>query len=213
MHIPDGFISPKVYIPAYIIGSGLWIYSFNKIKSNLDDKTIPLISVLTAFSFILMLLMIPLPGGSSAHPTGVALLSVTFGYFTAFISISIVLFIQAVVLGAGGITTFPINAVVVGFIGSLTANLTYRSLKRYNENTALFLSGWISTLISALLIAVILGIQPLIAHTSDGKPLFFPFGIDITIPAVMIPHFFVGMAEGIVTVLGFKILRKIKDGI
>ena len=213
MHIPDGFISPKVYIPAYIIASGLWVYSFNRIKSYLDEKTVPLLSVLTAFSFILMLIMIPLPGGSSAHPSGIALLSVIFGYHISFIALSIVFFIQAVILGEGGITTFPINAVIIGFLGSLSAYFTYRSLKNLNKNLALFLSGWVSVNISAFFIALILGVQPLIAHTPDGKPLFFPFGIGITVPAVMIPHFFIGTADGIITVLGYRILRKIRNDI
>ncbi|WP_457621802.1 energy-coupling factor ABC transporter permease [Persephonella sp.] len=211
MHIPDGFISPKIYIPAYIVASGLWIYSFNRIRSRLDEKTIPLLSVLTAFAFILMTLMIPLPGGSSAHPSGVALLSIIFGYYLSFISLSVVFFIQAVILGEGGITTFPINAVVIGFLGSLTAYYTYKTLKNINENIALFISGWLSVNVSAFFIAIILGIQPIIAHTPEGKPLFFPFGLDITIPAVMIPHLFIGIADGIITVLGYKLLRKLRD--
>ncbi|WP_457640551.1 energy-coupling factor ABC transporter permease [Persephonella sp.] len=209
MHIPDGFISPKVYIPAYLVATGLWVYGLKKVKEILDEKTLPFIAVLTAFSFVVMLIMIPLPGGTSAHVLGIALLSIGFGYWTAFISLSLVFFIQAVLIGDGGVTTFPINALAMGFVGGFTAYYVFRILKNFNKNLALFLAGWFSINISAFIIAVILGIQPIVDHSHDGKPLFFPFGLDITVPAVMIPHLFIGIGEGILTMIGYKMIGRI----
>ncbi|WP_456401689.1 energy-coupling factor ABC transporter permease [Persephonella sp.] len=209
MHIPDGFISPKVYIPAYIVTSGLWLYSIRKLKSELNEETIPFIALLSAFSFILTLIMIPLPGGVTAHPLGIGLLSVVFGYITGFFVISIVFFIQAVFLGDGGITTLPINAFAVGILGGGSAYFTFKFLKRFGERFSLFLAGFISVVISSFFLALILGIQPIIAHDELGKPLFFPFGLNITIPAVLLPHLAVGLVEGIITVIGYNILRKI----
>ncbi|TXT27747.1 MAG: cbiM, partial [Rhodocyclaceae bacterium] len=52
------------------------------------------------------------------------------------------------------------------------------------------------------------GIQPLVAHTSDGSPLFFPFGLSVTLPAVLIPHVVIGIGEAVLTVL---VLRYVKS--
>jgi len=52
-----------------------------------------------------------------------------------------------------------------------------------------------------------LGIQPIIASI-DGKPLFFPFDVKTTTLAIMIPHMLIGLAEGAVTVILYRFLKK-----
>lgn len=207
MHIPDGFISPKVYIPAYIFSSGLWIYSIKKIKNFLKSEILPFISALTSFSFILMMITIPLPGGTTAHCIGIGPLSVLFGPIVSFLCISFVLLIQALFFGNGGITTLPINSITIGFIGSLTIYFFYKLFGKFKK-AGVFFSSFSGIIISAFLLAVVLGIQPLIAIDSNGKPLFFPFGLKVTIPAMLIPHIFVGIAEGILTVIALEVLKK-----
>ncbi|NPA16474.1 energy-coupling factor ABC transporter permease [Persephonella sp.] len=210
MHIPDGFISPKVYIPAYVVTAGLWAYGFKKLKDVLDERTLPFVAVMTAFSFVISLFTVPLPGGTSGHAVGVGLLSVAFGYWVAFVSLSVVFFLQAVLFGDGGITTFPINAFSMGFVGGVVAHYSYRLFGKINDRFGLFVAGWLSVVVASLVVAVILGIQPVIAHTPEGKPLFFPFGIEITLPAVVVPHLIVGIVEGIMTVIGIQVYRRLK---
>ena len=38
--------------------------------------------------------------------------------------------------------------------------------------------------------------------------LFFPFDLSITLPAVMIPHALIGIGEGVLTLLIFRLLRQ-----
>lgn len=208
MHIPDGFISPKVYLPAYAVAGLLWSGTIHRLWKRLDDATIPSLAVTTALAFVLMMILIPLPGGTSAHVTGVALLAISFGIGNAFLAISLVLFLQMVLLGAGGITTLPVNALAIGLIGGATAVAVYRTIKGIQETVALFLAGWFSINIAALLVGLILGIQPALAHREDGTPLFFPFGISIAVPALIIPHLLIGIGEGILTVLVSRLLTR-----
>jgi cobalt/nickel transport system permease protein len=49
-------------------------------------------------------------------------------------------------------------------------------------------------------VALVLGLQPLITHQPDGTPLFFPFGLAITLPAVLLPHAAIGIGEALLTV-------------
>lgn len=208
MHIPDGFIPPIIYIPAYVVDVGLLVHGFKKIKQNLNENTLPILSVLSALSFVLMSISFPVFGGTSVHITGVAILSITFGYWVSFFSTSLILFLQAVLFGEGGITSFPINSLAISFLGSLSAYLTFRILKNFlKEEVSCFLSGWVSINLSALVVALILGLVPVIAHDNSGNPLYFPFSWDITIPALMLPHFLVGIVEGLYTASVYKILK------
>jgi cobalt/nickel transport system permease protein len=208
MHIPDGFIAPQVYLPAYGVAAGLWAYGVKRLRAALQDETIPRLAVLTAFCFVVMMVMVPLPGGTSAHATGVALLALLFGVWTAFISVSLVLLLQALLFGAGGVTSLALNALAMGLVGSVAARAAYAMLRRVHEGFALVAAGWLSVNVSALLLALVLGMQPAVAHTEDGQPLFFPFGLSVTLPAVMIPHALVGIGEGVLTLLMWRLLAR-----
>jgi cobalt/nickel transport system permease protein len=210
MHIPDGFISPQTYLPAYLAAAGLWAFAARRVKRDLDADTLPFLAACTALSFVLMMVALPLPGGSTAHAAGIGLLAVSFGGWMAFLAVSLVLAMQALLFGDGGITALPINALAMGFIGSFVALATWKLLARLNQSLALFLAGWLSIVLPALLMALVLGVQPMIAHDAQGAPLFFPFGLAVTLPAVVLPHFLVGLAEGVLTVLGYRYLTRLR---
>ncbi len=207
MHIPDGFISPYIYVPAALVDVALLSFSFKKLKSHLEDD-LPKISVLTALSFVLMSITFPIIGGTSVHITGIPILSILFGPWVAFFCSSLVLFIQAVFFGEGGITTFPINSLVMSFTISFVSYFLFERLKNINRFVAIFLASFISLVLAALILAFILGIHPLLFHTIEGKPLYFPFGLEITIPALVIPHLFAGIIEGIFTISVYNYIAK-----
>ena len=208
MHIPDGFIAPQMYIPAYAAATGLWTYALRRLRSSLHEEMIPRLAMLTAFCFVATMVMVPLPGGTSAHIMGVAIPALIFGVWTAFIAVSVVLLLQALLFGAGGVTALPLNALAMGMVGSLAAVGSYRLLRHLHEGFSLCVAGWLSVNASALLLALALGLQPAIAHGSDGRPLFFPFGLSVTLPAVMIPHALIGIGEGVLTLLVWRFARR-----
>ena len=41
MHIPDGFVSPKVYLPAYVLASGCWALGISRVRQRLSGEMIP----------------------------------------------------------------------------------------------------------------------------------------------------------------------------
>ena len=121
MHIPDGFISPQTYLPAYAVAGCAWVYAARRVRHALGDETVPRLAVLTALVYALSLVMLPLPGGTSVHALGVGLLALLFGIWTAFLAYSLVLALQALLFGAGGLTALPINALAMGLAGAATA--------------------------------------------------------------------------------------------
>ena len=209
MHIPDGFIAPQVYLPAAAVAGGGWIYGLRRLRSRLDERALPRLAVTTGLAFGLMTLSVPLPGGTSVHAMGIGLLALTFGVWTAFLSMSMVLLLQAVLFGEGGITTLPVNALAMGLAGSAAACLIHGALRPLHRKLAVFAGAFGGVMTAALLIAVVLGLQPAIAHRADGAPLFFPFGLSVTLPAVLLPHVAVGLGEGLLTLLVFRFLGRL----
>jgi cobalt/nickel transport system permease protein len=81
----------------------------------------------------------------------------------------------------------------------------------FRLHAASFLSGYIGLSISAIVTAIEFGIQPLIAATPDGRPLYAPYPLSITIPVIALGHLLLlGVVEGIVTVLLLKYFLKHK---
>jgi len=210
MHIPDGYLSPPTYLVGYAVAVPSLMYAFKKLRSKLSEKTLPLISTLSALSFVIMMFNIPIPGGTSGHAIGTAAISVLIDPWIASLSVSIVLLIQALFFGDGGITTWGINSIAMGFIAAFSGYLTYRLLRKLNEKLSLFLAGWTSIVSASLFVAFVLGIQPAIA-SENGKALYFPFGLKATLPALVIPHMlYFGVAEGIYTMLVVIFINRIR---
>ncbi|EDP74010.1 energy-coupling factor ABC transporter permease [Hydrogenivirga sp. 128-5-R1-1] len=130
MHIPDGYLSPQTYIPAYAVAIPALTYGIKKLKEILNEETYPFIATLTALSFLIMMINIPIPGGTSGHAIGTAVISILFNPWIAFVSVSFVLLIQSLIFGDGGITAWSINSIGIGFIASFSAYYSYKLLKK-----------------------------------------------------------------------------------
>ena len=52
-------------------------------------------------------------------------------------------------------------------------------------------SGYIGLNVAALCCAIELGLQPILYHASNGSPLYAPFPLSVSIPAMLISHGFV----------------------
>jgi cobalt/nickel transport system permease protein len=207
MHIPDGFLSPQTYLPAYAAAGLAWAWAARGLRRTLDEQTVPRLAALTALAYGLGLVMVPIPGGTTGHALGVAMLALLFGVRLAFLAYSLVLLLQSLLFGAGGVTALAVNGLAMGLAGSAAAVLVHRLLRGLNGTAAVAAAAWASVMVSGLLLALALGVQPLIAHREDGTPLFFPFGLSITLPAVLIPHALIGAGEAALTVLVWRFAR------
>lgn len=207
MHIPDGFLSPQTYLPAYAVAAVAWWATGRGLRARLDDTLVPRLAALTALVYAIGLVMLPLPGGTSVHAVGVALLALCFGARLAFLGYSLVLLLQSLLFGAGGITALPVNALAIGGAGALVALAVFRALRGWNETAAVLLATWCAVMASAALVGLVLGLQPWLAHRADGTPLYFPFGLPVVLPAVLAPHALLGVGEAVLTLLVWRMVR------
>jgi len=204
MHIPDGFLSPQTYLPAYVVAAGAWAWAAKGLRADLDETTVPRLAVLTALAYALGLIMVPIPGGTSGHALGIAILALVFGIRQAVLAYRLILLLQSLLFVACGITALAINALAMGLLGSAAAVAARRLFKPLGETASVAAAAWLSVIVSGLAVALVLGIQPLVAHAADGTPLFFPFGLSVTLPAILVPHAIIGVGEAVLTVLVWR---------
>jgi len=214
MHIPDGYLSPQTFVPLYGVSFIFWTVSLKKIKQELSAKYIPYIAMAAAFSFLIMMFNVPIPGGTTGHAVGGGIIAILLGPWAAVLAISVVLIIQALVFGDGGITAMGANcfnmAVVMPFVSYGVFKLIGGSAKgglRFYAGA--FLAGYIGLSAAAILTGVEFGIQPMIASGPDGRPLYAPYPLSIAVPAMAIEHMLVfGIVEGLATALILKYFVK-----
>lgn len=206
MHIPDGYLSPSTCAVMYAGSVAAWYAALKRLKRVLLARLIPLISVFAAFSFVVMMFNLPLPGGTTGHALGVTIAAIVLGPPGAILALSIAIAIQALFFGDGGISTLGANCFNMAIVGSLVAYGSYRliaarsAISSTRRVMAAGIAGYLAVNAAALLAAVEFGVQPILFHDTGGTPLYAPYRLGVAIPAMMIGHLtFAGMAEAIIS--------------
>lgn len=215
MHIPDGYLSPSTCAAMYAASAPCWWMALRRTRRKLSGRTLPLLSLFAAFSFVTMMFNLPLPGGTTGHAVGVGIAAIVLGPWASLIAISLALAIQALLFGDGGITTLGANCFNMAIVGSFAAWAIYQlvSLGAAAESRrrviAAALAGYGAINLSALLAAIEFGIQPMLFHDATGAPLYAPYPLHIAIPAMMAGHLTIaGAAEAIMSAGLFGYLRR-----
>ena len=183
MHIPDGYLSPQTYIPFYGVSAVFLGVALRKVRNNLSARQVPYIAMAAAFSFLIQMFNIPVPGGTTGHAVGAGIIAILLGPWTAVLAVSVALIIQAVVFGDGGITAIGANcfdmAIVIPFVSyGVFRLLRGKAQNGMRYNAAAFFAGYIGLTVASVCAGILFGIQPLIAHGPDGglclPPIPFP---------------------------------------
>ncbi len=203
MHIPDGYLGPKTYLPLWLVAFVIWVFCFFRVRKEGKTEHLLLAGIFSAFSFVLQMFNIPLPGGTSAHICGAGLIAIILGPSLATVALSLVLVIQALLFADGGITAIGANVFNMAFLFPLSSWFIFRI------SGSAFLSGYTGINIASLATAIEIGLQPVLERSPDGQPLYSPYSINIALPAMLIPHLLiVGVIEGLFTALFIKYLRR-----
>ena len=215
MHIPDGYLGPQTYVPAYAAIVPLWAVASNKLNKTLRARQVPLLALGAAFCFVIMMFNVPIPGGTTGHATGAVLIAILLGPWAATIAVSLALMVQALLFGDGGITALGANCLNIAVVMPWTGWLAYRLIAgrapgvSRRQWIAGAVGGYVGLNAAALTTAVMFGIQPLIARGADGLPLYNPFGLSVAVPIMAAGHLLVfGFVEAAVTGLVIAYLQR-----
>jgi cobalt/nickel transport system permease protein len=208
MHIPDGYLSPITSAVMFAIMIPFWYFGLKKLQERINNRSAPLVALLAAFSFIIMMFNVPLPGGTTGHAVGGALIAIILGPEVAVIAVSIALIIQAFFFGDGGILAIGANCFNMAVVLPYVSYAIYQAIAGRQETEssrrplAAFIGGYIGLTVAAFFTAVEFGIQPALFHAADGTPLYAPYPLSVSIPAMVIPHMLIAsVVEGLVTAL------------
>jgi cobalt/nickel transport system permease protein len=205
MHIPDGYLGPPTYLASYAACVPLWGLAARKVKTGLAARRAPLLAISAAFTFVVMMFNIPLPGATTGHAVGGVLIAIAVGPWGAALSISIALAIQALLFGDGGITTIGANSLNIAFVMPFTGYTVFYWLARCfpspkGRAIAAGIGGWAGLTCAAFTTALMFGIQPALHRGSDGRALYAPYPLSVTVPAMVLEHLLVfGVVEALLT--------------
>jgi len=203
MHIPDGLMDPTVsaigWVEFLVVLGAVLLLAGNRVK----EKNLPRVAVLSAGIFVAQMLNFPIGGGTTGHLIGGALFAIIAGPMVAVIGMTVVLLIQALMFGDGGITALGLNALNMAVIAPLTGWGVYTLLRtmtekggRTNSAASGFVVGaaaWASVFVAAAACAAELAVSYAVSSGAYG------IAATVSVPAMLGVHAVIGVGEGIIT--------------
>ena len=185
MHIAEGVLSAPVILSGAALSIGAVGYGLRK----LPQDNLILAGLVGAAFFVASLIHVPV-GFSSAHLILNGLVGIVLGW-AAYPVIFVALLLQAVLFMFGGLTTLGVNTFTMG-TGALLAGALYRTIARRSDAAVLRNDA-------AAFIAGFSGVLAL-AFTSEG--------FAVAAAALFTAHLPIMAAEGVLTVLVVRYLRR-----
>jgi cobalt/nickel transport system permease protein len=106
----------------------------------------------------------------------------------------------------------------MAFVLPFAGYFIYKFIKERTKSAAGEYAGaaagaWFGINVAALAAAVEFGLQPLLFHDAAGVPLYCPYPLSVSIPAMLIPHMLAaGVAEAAFTAAVFAFVKKASPG-
>ena len=198
MHIPDGFLTPQVFLPFWAIAAGSLTYALKKTKQILKEKTVPLMGVTAAFIFAAQMINFPIIGGTSGHLLGGVLAAVLLGPYAGAIVLSLVLIVQCLIFQDGGLTVLGANIFNIALLGTVGGYSVYCLLKkRMGLIISVGIASWFSVVIASCACAMELAISGTAA-------------LKIVLPVMVGIHMLIGTGEAMITCLVISFALKVR---
>lgn len=226
MHIPDGFLDPKVSMGLMGAAATVLGFSFAKVRSavtavvpqqalalagkgagslvsggrrvltKLGEQKIYLMGMVASLVFAAQMFNFPINQGTSGHLLGGVLAVVLLGPFAGTIVIAAVLAIQSLFFADGGLLALGANIINMSFLGALVSYYVYAGLKRY-------LPEWAGIAIAAWLSVFMAAFACAIEIGISGTVAF-----EAILPAMLKIHALIGIAEALLTLVLINAFRK-----
>ena len=230
MHIPNGFLDPKM--SGGLLGMALGVLGYclgkvmaavtsvvpqrvmaavgngmaniqgagKRVLTKIGEEKLYQMAVVAAWIFSAQMFNFPINSGTSGHLIGGVFAAVLVGPFAATVVISLVLAVQAMFFGDGGLSALGANIFNMAVIGSFAGYYVYAGFKKiFPETVSVALAAWLSVVLAALACSWEIGMS--------GK-----IGLHEITWAMMKVHCVIGVAEAVVTVMMLKLFEKSGSG-
>lgn len=211
MHIPDGYLSPATCGVFGLVMLPIWAAASKIAKKTLKARQVPYLAIGAAFSFVIMMFNVPIPGGSTAHAIGGTIIAILLGPWAACISITVALVIQAFLFGDGGVTAIGANCFNMAFVLPFVGYVLYRLIGARSPagSNRRMLAAGIGGYVGITVAATFAGIE-----CGVGQSSYFPYDFKISVPEMTGAHLLIfGWIEALVTALVIKYLQNHSTGL
>ncbi|MFC1729094.1 energy-coupling factor ABC transporter permease [candidate division KSB1 bacterium] len=200
MHIPDGLLQPEVIATTAVLSAVTVSVAVKKSGEQLDDSTIPMVGIMSAFLFIAQMIQFPVGPGISGHMLGGALMAILAGPWIASIVLTTVLLIQCIVFQDGGLLALGANILNMAVIGVFSGYLMYSFMRKLIPGAkyrplAISAAAFVSVILPSAAAGYQLGIS--------GVVPLLPGMIMITSI-----HVLIGIGEAVITVFAVTFIEK-----
>ncbi|MFH1857879.1 MAG: energy-coupling factor ABC transporter permease [Candidatus Omnitrophota bacterium] len=196
MHIPASMLHGAVCpVTLAVGGAGVGLAAYLAHKSGKKPSSARFAAV-TSLIFALQMLNYPVQNGTSGHLVGamlaVSLLDIPFGI----LSMSILLAVQAVFFGDGGVNALGANILNMALIGAGGVGLIYRQATRkgFNQKLGLALASVLSVIAGAAACSIEVALSGTVAFNK-------------VVPAMLSVHTLIGLGEALLTVALVSVLQ------
>ncbi len=197
MHISEGILPLKWAGVWYAVSAPFLIKGIFDIKkkAKATPSFKPLLGLMGALIFVISCMPVPVPtAGTCSHPAGTGISAILIGPVMSIFVTSIALFIQALFLAHGGITTWGADIVSMGIAGSFAGYIAFKVLKKFN--LPLFVCGFAAGLLADWATYITTSFE-LASALHGGKSMFSLF---CTVLIAFIPtQLPLGIVEGVLT--------------
>lgn len=199
MHIPDQMLHGAV-CPVTAVVSLLGVAAVVVVATRSSNKPgVTRFAAVAALIFAAQMMNFPIANGTSGHLLGGVLAASLLGGPFAVLAMSLVLAVQSLVFGDGGIMALGANVVNMALVGVAAGALLKNVLSRRPEISLLQqgllygVAGWVSVMLASLAVCVELAASGAVAWgTVTGAML----GV----------HALIGLGEGLITAAAFALL-------
>ena len=205
MHMADALLSPAVAVTMYAASAAAAGVSLVQLRREelaapeTAKKKLPTMAVMSALVFAGQMINYTIPGtGSSGHLCGGMLLSAMLGPWAGFLSMIVILAIQALFFADGGLLALGANVWNMAFYGCFVGYfLIYRPLMRGNLSAGKARLRLTLASVLGCVATLQLGAFSVVLETTLSGITALPLG---AFAALMQPiHLAIGLVEGLIT--------------
>ena len=194
MHVPDGFLDLPASVATGVVAAGVVAVALRRSGGELRQAGAARAGLTGCFVFAAQMINFPVAAGTSGHLIGAALAAALVGPWTAVLTMTCVLVVQALVFADGGVTALGTNILLLAAVPVLAATAVSRGLlalgrhRRSLVAPAAGIGAFVSVPMAALAFVGLYAV---------GGRVEVPLGL--LTAAMTGTHLLIGVGEGLVT--------------
>jgi cobalt/nickel transport system permease protein len=192
----NGAVCP-VTIAVGVAGSAAAMYWAGKQEKK---PSMEKFATVTSLIFAMQMLNFPVQNGTSGHLLGGMLAVALLGVPYAVLAITLVLAVQAVFFGDGGVNALGANVLNMGMIGAAGAGFLFEFLKKKGTPNTLALAvvSWLSVVLASFACSIEVALSGAVEFSK-------------VVPAMLSVHALIGIGEAVLTVGVVSLVSKIAE--